>query len=185
MTEGLKTRTQSARSPFRPLLRVEQMECRNGPSSLLDPLFALFDWGSAATGEVIDAAMNTDTWQPVYVGTPGGVIEDANPVAQAPGGGGGAPAIPNLPPKIKDFSWTANAGIYTFIGKVEDEQPGGLTVRFGGLTSLEGQSTVTDANGNFSFSVALTNNVNDRGAATAITRDVQGLDSSEAIASVF
>ena len=81
--------------------------------------------------------------------------------------------VVNDPPEIIDFeSFPGYGDAWTFTGCVEDDQdPGGLTITFGGL--LEGHSTTTDEDGCFSYTVVLT----EVGIVTAQTTDELGEES--------
>jgi hypothetical protein len=88
----------------------------------------------------------------------------------------------NKPPVITSFVHVMDpGGLCTFSGQVEDEAPGGLTVRFGGvLKSLQGLTATTDASGAFTKTVQLQTDGSDTGTAEAITTDPLGLDSNYA-----
>jgi hypothetical protein len=82
----------------------------------------------------------------------------------------------NQPPAIVGFTASRNVGnLWTFSGTVEDEQPEGLVVRFGGLPSLAGKTAIAGAGGYFTITVELPPGEN--GIATAQTTDWFGLDS--------
>lgn len=96
---------------------------------------------------------------------------DDEPLGDPPAGGSS-----NKPPKVVNFSGVRDSpGVWVLSGKVEDENPAGLTVRFGGLSGVQGQTIITDANGNFSITV---NVGNARGEVWAQTTDAQGVDSN-------
>jgi hypothetical protein len=84
-------------------------------------------------------------------------------------------------PVIEDFQAVRNSdNLWTFTGKVVDQDAAGLTVSFGGI--LTGQAT-TDANGNFTFTCSV--NEMDLGlTASAITTDWWGLQSNLATCTV-
>lgn len=98
----------------------------------------------------------------------------------------GDPASPppssNKPPVIRNLKYTAEGTTITFTGKVEDENPGGLTVRFGGPSSMGNQTTMTDASGNFSHTV---NMGGQTGEVWAKTTDAEGLESPYAYVNVY
>ncbi len=102
--------------------------------------------------------------------------------SDGPQGGGsgsdnGGPA--NAAPRIEDFVGEEGPGrVWTFTGRVVDEAPGGLTVTFGGIPSLAGQTTITAADGSFSKTVVL--QPGEEGYATAVTVDAAGLSSNVA-----
>jgi hypothetical protein len=74
-------------------------------------------------------------------------------------------------PQILDFMGVAvSEGWYTFTGRVvSDTSPAGLTVTFGGIPSLIGQSVTTATDGTFSLYIQLQTNGSDDGTATAQT----------------
>ena len=72
-------------------------------------------------------------------------------------------------------------GWYQISGHVTAAAPGGLTVSFDGIPALEGMSTVTDANGNFTYVFQVQTNGNDNGAISAQTVDANGNQSNLAI----
>lgn len=90
----------------------------------------------------------------------------------------------NQAPVITSFVHVMqNGNTAVFTGQVNDETPGGLTIRFGGLPSLQGKTTTTDSTGAFTHTVVLQTNGSDTGMAEAQTTDPQGFDSN--IASRF
>jgi hypothetical protein len=93
-----------------------------------------------------------------------------------------APLAGATPPQIINFQAVeVSGGMWVFSGTVVDAQPGGLTVSFGGAPeALQGLTTTTDADGNFSIGVILNSNGSDTGTATAQTVDGQGLPSNVA-----
>ncbi|MCI0377405.1 MAG: hypothetical protein L0215_07355 [Gemmataceae bacterium] len=73
-------------------------------------------------------------------------------------------------PAIVNFAATRLAGnIFTFTGRVVDEDPLGLKVTFGGLPSLVGRYVLAGADGSFSLTVELA--CGEEGIATAQTTD--------------
>jgi len=72
--------------------------------------------------------------------------------------------------------------VWTFKGKVVDEDPRNLKVEFGGLPELLNRSVWTQDDGSFTFSTVLT--PGEHGTATAKVQDWWGLWSSEAQAIV-
>jgi len=80
-------------------------------------------------------------------------------------------------PVIQDFAVSRFGNLWTFTGKVIDEAPAGLTVTFSGLSTLNGRTTTTDANGNFSVTYELS--TPGSWLASATTQDIWGLPSSE------
>ena len=74
------------------------------------------------------------------------------------------------PPVITGFTASFLGGtMWMFSGWVQDESPAGLTVRFGGLPSLQYTSVQTQSDGSFSFCVEL--GQNEEGAVTAWATD--------------
>ncbi len=92
--------------------------------------------------------------------------------------GGTATTPANTPPAIEGFSivWV-EPGHYQITGRVTDEYPGGLTVTFDGVPSLEGVTAVTNADGTFSLTVTLRTDGSDAGNVSAVTVDAGGLSS--------
>jgi hypothetical protein len=77
-------------------------------------------------------------------------------------------------PVILDFACHVEDGnLWVFTGRVNDEYPEGLTIRFGGL--LQGHTTTVQADGTFSFTIILEPGTS--GTVTAITTDWWGQDS--------
>jgi hypothetical protein len=67
-----------------------------------------------------------------------------------------AVTLTNDPPVIQNFAGIQGVGnSWTFTGKVIDEVAGGITVSFGGLSSVSGKSVITDGSGNFTLTVTL------------------------------
>lgn len=81
-------------------------------------------------------------------------------------------------PSIQNFTIIRNLdGSYTIRGYVSDEQPGGLTVTFGGgINGIDDKTATTDANGYFTFTVTLP--VGTSGGVTATVHDSQGQQSA-------
>jgi hypothetical protein len=89
-------------------------------------------------------------------------------------------------PVINDFTAVEGPGqIFTFSGTVTDQTPGGLSVGFGGIPALVGQSATTNGGGAFSLTVQLQDNGSDNGTAWAQTADWWGLISNQATTSVY
>jgi hypothetical protein len=110
-------------------------------------------------------------------------------VVPAPGGNGqlwvppGRASDEHEPPVIIDFSAGEGVdGMWTFSGVVEAGNPSDLTVRFGGLDSLQGQAVRTEQDGSFRFTVHLARF--EEGLATSQTKDWEGQDSNVAEAYV-
>jgi hypothetical protein len=79
-------------------------------------------------------------------------------------------------PAIVDLVVVEGAdGVWTFRGRVTDESPEGLTIYFGGLSSLEGQSVTAGECGWFEFSVQLQEG--EEGTATLWAMDWYGQQS--------
>jgi hypothetical protein len=70
-------------------------------------------------------------------------------------------------------------GWWTFSGVVATDNPWGLTVRFGGLASLQGQTTEVQSDGTFRLTIRLQNG--EDGLVTAQTTDWEGRDSNVAV----
>ncbi|GEM_PF-6530160 len=78
--------------------------------------------------------------------------------------------LTSMVPMISNFVAMRQFNNYwTFSGTVSDEYAAGLTVRLGGLPSLEGKTATVGADGTFSFTVAL--QPGEEGTATAQTTD--------------
>jgi len=97
-------------------------------------------------------------------------------------GNSDGPGTTNNPPAIVDFAADGiGDGWYVISGRVVDEHPGGLTIRFGGdLATMDGQTTTTAADGTFSVLVCLKTNGTDRGWLSAVTQDDLGQSSNVA-----
>lgn len=94
----------------------------------------------------------------------------------------GNPTPTQTGPNIDRFGAAEVAhGWYQISGHVTAAAPGGLTVSFDGIPALEGMSTVTDANGNFTYVFQVQTNGNDNGAISAQTVDANGNQSNLAI----
>lgn len=92
--------------------------------------------------------------------------------------GDGAPPQ-NVAPQIVDFApEDLGGGLFRFTGRVIDESPAGLTVSFGGIPSMSGQSITTASDGTFTITVQLQTDGSDVGNVTASTLDPQGLASN-------
>jgi hypothetical protein len=98
----------------------------------------------------------------------------------------GVPGV-NQSPRIDNFEAAQETGnIWRFTGDVTDEQPGGLTITFGGEpVTLRGYTTRTDANGHFDLLIAMNTDGSDDGVATAQTADPQGASSNLATYSIL
>jgi hypothetical protein len=68
-----------------------------------------------------------------------------------------------------------SSGLFVITGRVQDQSPGGLTVRLGGSTSADGLSAVTREDGTFSLTVRLRVDGSDTGWITATAVDAEGL----------
>lgn len=84
----------------------------------------------------------------------------------------------NEAPAVQDFNvQSLGYGVFILSGHVADEQPGGLTVRFGGgIEGMDGVTVTTDANGNFSVTVTVP--AGEFGTVTATVVDSQGQTST-------
>lgn len=110
-----------------------------------------------------DSAVDVDTLSP-----------DDEPLGDPPS----PPPSSNKPPKVVNFSGRRDSpGVWVLSGKVEDEKPAGLTVRFGGLNAAKGYTAITDANGNFTITIDIGNVT---GEVWARTTDAEGLESNYA-----
>lgn len=86
-------------------------------------------------------------------------------------------------PSIANFLATEGANNqWTFTGTVTDESAAGLSIIFGGLASLIGQSTTVQQNGTFSLTIQL--QVGEQGQASVKTTDWWGLESEQVFAVV-
>lgn len=82
-------------------------------------------------------------------------------------------------PVISGFTASAGVGnLWTFSGTVTDESVAGLTVTFGGLGALSGESATVQANGTFTKTVTIPPGT--QGNATAQVTDSWGLQSNVA-----
>ena len=87
-------------------------------------------------------------------------------------------------PAISDFTAVRTVNnVWTFSGRVGDEFPAGMVVKFGGLIELQNQAATVNADGTFSLTIELPNDV--CGTATAGTTDVWGQASNTAQYWVF
>lgn len=151
-------------APFRARLTLESLDGRLSPSSIpgtvaLDPAALVLPVATTSSTNALPVATaNANTLVPA----------DAAPA----------------PPKIINFTWAepSGGGIVTFSGQVVDPAPAGLTVKLGGdPKSLQGVTTVTDANGKFSKTLIMNTNGTDNGTATARTTNQQGVQSDYAM----
>jgi hypothetical protein len=97
-----------------------------------------------------------------------------------PGGGNNPgrnfPVPGNLPPAIVRLrSRDVGGGTWEIYGKVRDESPGQVTVRFNGIPAVQGKTAQCDAQGNFSIRVQLA--PNEAGIVQAIATDDHSQDS--------
>jgi hypothetical protein len=89
-------------------------------------------------------------------------------------------------PTIMNFAAVQQTGYeFMFSGCVGAQTAAGLTVTFGGIPSLAGQTATVAANGIFQFIVQLQSNGSDNGTATAQTTDWWGQASNVATAPVY
>jgi hypothetical protein len=89
-------------------------------------------------------------------------------------------------PVITNFTSSEGAGHgFTFTGTVSDQSPAGLTVSFGGIPSLAGQTATVSSNGTFSLAVVLNADGSDNGMAWAQTVDWWGLTSNQPTTNVY
>jgi hypothetical protein len=88
-------------------------------------------------------------------------------------------------PVISNFAAVEGLNrMFTFSGTVTDQTPAGLTVSFGGIPSLAGQSTTVNADGSFSLLVQLQGDGSDNGNAWAQTTNWWNLQSNQPTAYV-
>lgn len=85
-------------------------------------------------------------------------------------------SLTSLPPTITLSASRQVNNLWVFSGTVTDEHAAGLTVRFGGLPTIDGRTTTVAANGTFSFTAELA--PGEEGTATAKTTDWWGLNSN-------
>lgn len=108
-----------------------------------------------------------------------------DPTDPTPGSGEYVLATPpaNQAPEIVNFGCTEIAnGLFIFSGRVIDEFPGGLTITFSGsVDSMDGKTTITNADGTFTYTIQLKFDGSDNGAVAATTVDAGGLVSNEPI----
>jgi hypothetical protein len=93
-----------------------------------------------------------------------------------------SPPPSNKPPVIRNFTHTAVGTVVTFTGRVEDENPGGLTVRLGGPAAMDNKAVTTDAAGYFTLTV---NMGGQTGEVWARTTDREGLESASVYTNVY
>jgi hypothetical protein len=137
----------------------------DSPPAVTSPRKPAGDAGSQAPAGPADAGQGGQ-WE----------IDLAKVYIAPPGGGGRGQA-----PYITAFGCSSSGGVWTFTGHVEDDTPGGLTIRFGGAPlSLQGKTAVTDSSGNFSLTLSLQTNGSDAGTATTDTTDPDGNNSNTA-----
>jgi hypothetical protein len=85
-------------------------------------------------------------------------------------------------PMLVDFGWSNPSGqAFIFSGRVVAQNPGSLTVTFGGI--LAGHTTTTAADGSFSFGIYLY--PDDYGVATAQSADQIGTQTNVAQTIVY
>jgi hypothetical protein len=86
----------------------------------------------------------------------------------------------NNPPLIEDLNAReVGNGVFLITGRVSDENPGGLTVWFGGVASANRCYAVTDADGYFSATIKLRTDGTDTGNLTARVTDGGGLSDED------
>lgn len=90
----------------------------------------------------------------------------------------------NQPPRIEVHCQEMGIGLFRITGRVTDESPGGLTVTFDGIPSIEGKTITTNSDGTFSFMLHVKTDGTDVGDVIAQTKDAQGLDSNIAWESI-
>jgi hypothetical protein len=181
-------------------LRLEVLDLRLPPSSLLDP---------TADDSALTLAPTTDT--PTQVAAPTNTSQILDPAAVPinaadsvastgtnTGTNNGQSFVPasaaqsnlapaqNNPPQIINFQGVeVVGGLWRFTGDVIDQAPAGLVVRFGGEpVSLQGVTATTDANGHFDKSVLMNTDGSDNGAAATQTTDGAGVASNIALCNI-
>ena len=173
-------------------LRLEALDLRLPPSSLLDPL------GDAVTITAPESGAGTATQiaAPPEAGQPTPPSAPLPETTAAPSEGAPppigqdppeepiyAPPPVNAPPQVVNFQGVeVVGGLWRFTGDVIDEAPGGLTIYFGGEPdSLQDQTTTTAANGHFEVALLVNTDGSDDGLASARTVDGAGLASNVAL----
>ncbi|HEX4614034.1 MAG TPA: hypothetical protein VH092_37980 [Urbifossiella sp.] len=134
---------------LRTRLQFEQLDARAVPSSL--------DAGDPTTPTPADTAfISTDPTTPILNDTDAPLI--STDVAPPPGA-----------PTIASFTGQEDGiGFYFFSGQVQaGPSAAGLTVTFGGVPSLRGQTTVTASDGSFGLYVMVKTDGSDNGTVTA------------------
>jgi hypothetical protein len=95
---------------------------------------------------------------------------------------GGTDSRAAAAPRITGFAGEEERrGWYVFTGRVTADQPGGLTVTFRGVPSLEGKTVVTASDGTFELRVEVQTDGSDEGTVTAQTTDANGVPSNVAV----
>jgi hypothetical protein len=179
-------------------LGIEVLESRESPSAFqpdslpVSPFVEPLALAPAATDPVLQGITVSPAALPqqlvsasagasAYPASPFGVSGVANPLGI--GNGSTLPfANPGFyhqqdGPVITEFHASeGEGGWWTFSGVVVADNPWGLTVRFGGLSSLQGQTTDVQGDGTFQLTIRLQNG--EEGLATAQTTDWQGRDSN-------
>jgi hypothetical protein len=93
--------------------------------------------------------------------------------------------ITNAAPQIVGFTATPlGGGVYCFTGQVVDEFPGGLTVVFAGVPTLDGVEVVTGADGTFTLTIQLQTDGTDAGDVSVSTVDNIGQPSNQPVVPV-
>ena len=100
------------------------------------------------------------------------------PPAPVPVPGNETPPV-NQPPSIDLIATPIGNGVFVLHGQVTDEHPGGLTVFFTGVTSVQGLSVVTNDDGSFSLTVQLKTDGTDFGNVVATVTDDGGLSAND------
>lgn len=145
--------------------------------------------GTSKAGRIDTSGVITETTLPTSSSTPTGIAAlPATSTAKGTiwvselSGSQIATIDANAAPKIVDFAAVSlGNNVYSFRGKVIDENPGGLTITFGGGTStMNGLTITTESDGTFLVTKTLLTNGNDTGSVTVSTVDIWGVASNTA-----
>jgi hypothetical protein len=160
---------------------LETLETRYTPSSptsdavIPDPNLTNPPAEETALTTVLVVEQPTDS-VPAATGSQGS-HGGASELSLTSSGDNGSFTLDSTPPVIQGFSCREeDPHEFTFFGQVIDADPGGLVVHFGGLTSLEGKTTITLSNGYFSFTLLLQEG--ESGQASAQVTNHEGLTSA-------
>jgi hypothetical protein len=104
--------------------------------------------------------------------------EGASAPVYGPPTSGGSSAAASPPIIVEFYAEPGGHGLYTFSGSVEDANPAGVVITFGGIPSMVGKTAQCDSAGNFSITVDLKTDGSDTGTVTAYATDAAGLQSA-------